>query len=229
MGSAKVRLKLAWKPRSLGWRKSIKLHRSTSPFCTGVPVKAMRHLQFSSLAALAAAVAGFFIRWASSTITKSQALWPTSSGANSPTGGAPSTTVSSSSESSSVKTFCTGAACSTMATSRISSSRFLTRSREVITIPPLLLIARAKIRCRWACAPQSTYTGHPGHHLVASRFQVSIRVTGTRTRAWEAPAARIPAKNEHIITVFPRPISSASRPPCRLQNSPQAQASAACW
>mmetsp|Transcript_41576 Transcript_41576/g.109508 ORF Transcript_41576/g.109508 Transcript_41576/m.109508 type:complete len:208 (+) Transcript_41576:1299-1922(+) len=207
----------------------MRLHKSTRPFWTGVPVRAIRHLQFSSFAALAAAVAGFFILWASSTITKSQALCPTSSGANSPTGGAPSTTVSSSSESSSVNTFWTGAACSTIATSRISSSRFRTRSREVITIPPRLLMARARIRARCACAPQSTYTGHPGHHLLASRFQVSISVTGTSTRAWEAPAARIPARKEHIITVFPSPISSARSPPCFLQNSPQAQARAACW
>mmetsp|Transcript_107100 Transcript_107100/g.330903 ORF Transcript_107100/g.330903 Transcript_107100/m.330903 type:complete len:410 (-) Transcript_107100:1457-2686(-) len=72
MGSLKVLTKVAWLPSSPGCAKSMIAQRSWSAFCTGVPVRRIRQLDWSFRRLLPSSVEMFFILWASSQTTMSQ-------------------------------------------------------------------------------------------------------------------------------------------------------------
>mmetsp|Transcript_3813 Transcript_3813/g.10141 ORF Transcript_3813/g.10141 Transcript_3813/m.10141 type:complete len:476 (-) Transcript_3813:309-1736(-) len=74
MGSLKVLTKVAWLPSSPGCEKSSRAQRSWSAFCTGVPVRRILLFDWSLRKDLPSSVEMFFIRCASSQMTRSQAL-----------------------------------------------------------------------------------------------------------------------------------------------------------
>mmetsp|Transcript_7547 Transcript_7547/g.22235 ORF Transcript_7547/g.22235 Transcript_7547/m.22235 type:complete len:200 (-) Transcript_7547:788-1387(-) len=77
IGSLKVLTKVAWLPRRPGCAKSMSAQRSWSAFWTGVPVSSSRQSAWSRRRLFPSSVEMFFIRWASSQITRSHGLhWP---------------------------------------------------------------------------------------------------------------------------------------------------------
>mmetsp|Transcript_70963 Transcript_70963/g.230363 ORF Transcript_70963/g.230363 Transcript_70963/m.230363 type:complete len:252 (+) Transcript_70963:298-1053(+) len=74
MGSLKFLMKVAWFPSSPGSAKSMRAQRSCSAFCTGVPVRQMRHRERNRRKLFANSEEMFFMRCASSQMTRSQAF-----------------------------------------------------------------------------------------------------------------------------------------------------------
>mmetsp|Transcript_24646 Transcript_24646/g.69301 ORF Transcript_24646/g.69301 Transcript_24646/m.69301 type:complete len:444 (-) Transcript_24646:679-2010(-) len=74
IGSQNFFTKVAWLPSSPGCAKSISDHRSWSAFCTGVPVRRTRHLEWTLRSDFPRSVEMVLITWASSQMTTSQAF-----------------------------------------------------------------------------------------------------------------------------------------------------------
>mmetsp|Transcript_91932 Transcript_91932/g.192232 ORF Transcript_91932/g.192232 Transcript_91932/m.192232 type:complete len:221 (+) Transcript_91932:2807-3469(+) len=74
MGALKCFTKVEWLPRRLGCAKSKSAQRSCSEFCTGVPVRRMRHLALTSRTRRPSNVLMLLITCASSQMTTSQAF-----------------------------------------------------------------------------------------------------------------------------------------------------------
>mmetsp|Transcript_24647 Transcript_24647/g.69307 ORF Transcript_24647/g.69307 Transcript_24647/m.69307 type:complete len:371 (-) Transcript_24647:679-1791(-) len=74
MGSLKRFTNVAWLPRRQGCAKSMSAQMSFSPFCTGVPVRRTRHLEWTLRSDFPRSVEMVLITWASSQMTTSQAF-----------------------------------------------------------------------------------------------------------------------------------------------------------